>query len=1321
MRHRISALFALLFLAVPTFAAVTGTVMTPDGQPVAGARVSLYAIETAELRRTRYLSANPEAVPLASTQADTKGNFSLPSPKDALVDLRVTAPGYEPWQRRVERDEEAGAIALPRAETKRGTVKANGKPVANATVALNYAGPEYLVKTDAEGRFEAPDPKKARAIVIVHPDYAIVDENAPSFTSGITNLNRTLVPATPINGRVVREDGTTPVAKATIYVDGWPLATSSEDGSFSATRAPAKWTTVIAQSGSLIGKRMQTKEQPLVVKVSRAATISGRVLDSKAKVPIVGAFARVSTRGMRQNESWWGALTDAKGNYTLTVTPGAYNLFVGHPAYDSRGMDISATSGQTTSKEIILTPLSRVRGVVVDDERKPVAVANIAAQDARDDFPMQRAMRETAVSGPDGRFSMRVRSESELKLRATKKGLPSVTSESFKLAAGERKSNVVLTIPSGIAVTGKVTDRDGNPLSGVSVTSQQAATGQRAMMQRVIGMPSSGDEDTVKTASDGTFTLRLTEGNYDFSFRREGFAAKHVRGKSVTVSGPNMVETSLEPSVEVSGRVTRGGAGVEGVTVMSFAEGEPSDTITGPDGSFVLTGLTPGGARIVLRKEDELINENRAITAPARDVVIELPVGTRVSGRVVDKSTRKPLTAFEVGVSISRSGGGMVMMAPPLTRSFTSEDGSFTLENVPLGAVNFIASAAGYSSARLNLNLEEGKPVTNLEVELDTGVKLVGKITGPDGTALSDASVRVAMFAAPGTVVRSGPGRFTTTNSSGEYELDALEPGEETIEISHPKYLTERKSVQLKGREVRLDAQLTSGHRVTGVVVTDSGAPVAEADVEAFPAGGMMKRTKTDAGGRFEMESMSPSRYQFRASKAGYAEGSVKDFDVASGAQVRIVLASGGTLYGVVRGLTEAELAQTMVEVRGSDSMTSAPVDSTGNYKVEGVPAGTVQVRASSTGRGFTGRKSSQLQTVEMTAGSSRQLDIEFRNDTVISGRVRRNGQPMPGAVVNFIPKPGGQQTSATVGADEQGNYTINGLENGEYNVVVSDMQRFTSYSTTYEVRGSATFDIDHTAHSLRGRVVDATSGGPVDAARVQLRGNNPQSASMRFAERVAVTDTNGVFNLDLVAPGSYLLTADKDGFGNQVLDLVVTDRAMENVELRLPRNEGITLNVIDARDHRPLSASVIVFDPQGRLVHEERGFFQPDNKSNIRLPLAAGTYTATIAAMGYGTRTVSLRSPSSQTVPLMVAAKIVVRSKHSERRRARLIDANGMPYPRWSAQLPQIFLNPSPGTTTLESIAGGSYTLQLLGDNDMVLDSKPVVVADGGIVEVEI
>ena len=69
MHRHLCALLALCFAAL-LFAAITGVVMTGDGQPVSGARVLVRAIESTRAMRSRLLSASPEGVPLASAQTD---------------------------------------------------------------------------------------------------------------------------------------------------------------------------------------------------------------------------------------------------------------------------------------------------------------------------------------------------------------------------------------------------------------------------------------------------------------------------------------------------------------------------------------------------------------------------------------------------------------------------------------------------------------------------------------------------------------------------------------------------------------------------------------------------------------------------------------------------------------------------------------------------------------------------------------------------------------------------------------------------------------------------------------------------------------------------------------------------------------------------------------------------------------------------------------------------------------------------------------------------------------------------------------------------
>ena len=1320
--QRLSLALALCLSSFRAFAAISGTVINIDGAPVAGARVSIAAYEAPEARAARLLSASPAVAPIAATETDAKGAFSLESPKQAVVELNVFASGYVPLSRRVERDEDTGAVLLTRGEMRTGTISAGGKPVAHATVAIYYGQYEYLTRTNEQGRYEAPHPTRVRRMVVAHRDHAI-DDRTFGFGAEVTprDLNRTLTAGTKVTGRVVGSDGETGVANAALFVDRWPVATSGEDGSFTIAHMPARWNTLSARKENLAGQRAFSKDATTAIRLAKAATISGRVTAVDGKTPVAGAIVAANI-----GRSGWGdtAQTDAKGAYSLVVAPGNYMLSASHPAYEAGSADVSVAAAQAATRDLSIAQLARVTGVVIDDEKRPVAAARLSPEETTDPrsrmFGRMMRMDETTFSGADGRFSIRVVADRPFQMRASRRGLPAARSESFRLTAGERKTGLVLTIPSGIAVTGRVTDTSGKPLSGVAVRAVESEPRGGGFV-RTVFVGGDRADDAVHTATDGTFALRVKEGMYEFQFAREGLAPKTVAGQNVRADAPpTTIETTMEPSADISGRVIRAGVGIEGVTISAFGPGLDASAVTGTDGSFMLAGLAEGSVRVMLRKEDDFIQETRTFTAPARDVIVELSAGGRVTGRVIDKSSGKPITQFQAGLSTSRSSGSMSFSAPPQLQQFTSDDGSFTLEHVPPGATVLIATAPGYASTRLNVTVEEGKTLSDVELPLDQGVRLTGRVTGPNGSPLADVRVHIAPSPS-GVFSTRGSEASATTDANGEYTLEALLAGEETISFTHAKYAPTSKQVTLKGREAKLDVQLSAGLRITGTVVTEAGAPVADARVDAMSSSGGMESARTNASGSFEIEGLKPGRYRFMAAKSGAGEGRLDDVDVSSGAPVRITIQSGATIYGRVTGLPERDLGSVIVEARAGRSNASASPDSTGSYRIEGAPTGTVQVSAYMMPGAQVGQRRSGAQTIEVEAGGSQNVDIAFRSDVTIRGRVTRNDAPLKNASVNFWPRRGSRaQASASTTTDESGNYSVSGLDEGEYSVDVIDMQRYSPYATTYAVGGSATFDIDFRTGSVRGRIVDASSGEPIANAALQLRPAADSDSSRN--SRNASSDAAGAFVIDAVPAGSYVATASKEGFGIQAVELNVTEAGADGVEVKLSRNEGVTLRVVDGRDRRRVRAAVTVYDMQGRLVYESLRFFPGDDEAaEIKLPLASGTYTAAVNAMGYASRNIRFQSPSVQTVPMTPGGTLLIRSKHSDRRRIRLIDANGIPYQRFGSAPPSRDLLPRPGTTTVLSVAPGGYTLQLLGEDDALLDSKQVSVQEGQSTETEI
>jgi len=300
---------------------------------------------------------------------------------------------------------------------------------------------------------------------------------------------------------------------------------------------------------------------------------------------------------------------------------------------------------------------------------------------------------------------------------------------------------------------------------------------------------------------------------------------------------------------------------------------------------------------------------------------------------------------------------------------------------------------------------------------------------------------------------------------------------------------------------------------------------------------------------------------------------------------------------------------------------------------------------------------------------------------------------------VSFIPKRGGSSGSAGVPTDDRGAYTVTGLGDGEYIVNVMDMQRLNPYTTSYEVHGSGNFDIDIRTAVIHGRVVDSATGEGINDVRVQLRGASQDTPMMMFPQRGAITDANGNFTLDSVSAGRYVASADKDTYGNQQLDLNVTESGASELEFKLSRNDGITLQVVDARDGRAIRGNAYVTDMQGRVVQDESGFSFGGGVSvaDLRLPLGPGSYRATLSAYGYASQTITVTSPGKQKIGLTPGGTLVIRSKESTPRRARLLDASGAVYIR--SRMKEFTIDV--GTNTLQYIAPGSYTLQFLDNTD--------------------
>lgn len=1325
MRARLFFVVLSLF-SLPLFAAITGTVINMDGQPVAGAKVSAFALESLDARRARISSADTTRKPLATTTTDSKGNFSVDAPKSSVVDLRFDAAGFAPQSERAAADDDAGVIQLQPGQMKQGTITAKGKPLAGAHVVVAGEYGEIITTTDETGHYSLPDPARINSrIVVKHPDYAIVNQTIGRLSTTRTDI--ALDPGTSLSGRVVAEDGTTPVANAAVYIDDVPVTKTAEDGTFTIAHLPKKFEQIEVHADTRIASRAFAKElkSPVELKLARGASLSGTVRDAKTQLPLAGAEIRLITPRAITLAGGLTAISDAKGNYSFTgLRGGDFDATSSRPNYAMTTVSVHIAAGQAAQKALYGTPLARISGTVIDEDKRGVAAAHIEPRQANNEPGMMMTrMRimdrnRPTLTAPDGRFLIRIE-EGETQLEATKKGQPSARSNTLKVAAGERRGGVVIALPHGITVSGRVIDNKGNPIAGVAVAASEtrAGGGGRGDVRRMIinNIVRGTDEDVVRTSNDGTFSMRVKEGTYDVGFKASGYAGKTMRAQQVSASSKPL-EVTLEPGVEISGRVTRAGQPVEGVNVIPIGTDSMMPVQTGPDGTFRIGDLSPGEMMVAFSKREEFIQMNRAVTAPATDINVDLPPGGRITGHVVDKSSHQPVKSFEAGISPARNGGGMVMMMAPSMKNFTTDDGSFVLENVPVGAVTLAVSAPGYVQERVpNLTVENGKTIENVEVAMETGVRVTGRVTGPDGAAAGGAMVRIDPMAG-GRMMRGGGMNdpYTVADPNGEYTLENVEPGEKTLVFSRSGMISTSKTVTLSGDHMQVDAQLSSGMRVAGIVVNEGGTPIADAQVRAQSAsdpgfGG--RSARTDASGSFSFEGLAPGHYEFDAGKDGYADAIARDVDITAAGMVRLTLKSGGTIVGHITGLTEAELQNAMVTVSSPNGNASAPVDATGAFRIEGAPLGTVRVNARA-GQMMTSSRTAPPKSVQVEPGSTITVDFDFSNDTKITGRVTRNGEPIAGASVNF----GGAGRGGRTSTDSNGRYEMTGLDDGKYSVTVMDPTRG-PYSTLYTVSGSGTFDIDMRGTVLRGRVIDASTGQPINEATVTIRKKDPSMAGPPVS--VSGTDAGGNFSFDMIPAGTYSASAEKSGYGASTSEVPVSDSGADPIELKLTSSVGITLLVVDARDNRPISAWYHAVSSTGQQ-YDDFIRIMASSTEPVKIPLPAGSFRITVGADNYSQRSFTMNSPGTQTIGLTPGGTIVVSSTNHSGTRGRLLDSTGTGYGRGRGGAPSNFpVELDPLQSTLENIAPGVYTLQLLDDKNNVLKSSQVTVVEGGTVTV--
>ncbi|HWQ55301.1 MAG TPA: carboxypeptidase-like regulatory domain-containing protein [Bryobacteraceae bacterium] len=289
------------------------------------------------------------------------------------------------------------------------------------------------------------------------------------------------------------------------------------------------------------------------------------------------------------------------------------------------------------------------------------------------------------------------------------------------------------------------------------------------------------------------------------------------------------------------------------------------------------------------------------------------------------------------------------------------------------------------------------------------------------------------------------------------------------------------------------------------IVQDDSGAPVASAEVriEKSRAGSVAADAVTDGEGRFSAPGLAAGEYMIAVEKAGFMKTRVAARVGSARAAVTIRLVRLGAITGRVTDQTGQSRrgARVMAMTRTAGGTlravggtgTTASVDSSGRYRLYGLPPGEYAVAVSDRSLGLLIHPSNAQPEFFTVAGGEEHRGVDFsvmrRALFSISGKVEL---PAPGAVFSvalaLADQPGAAIGVTPTSAD--GSFRIEGVPQGSYYLFASG-----------PVMGRAAKGAMLGSEPMFGRMRLDVSGDHVTGITLAV-GNSPRGTVQLRAER---------------------------------------------------------------------------------------------------------------------------------------------------------------------------------------------------------------------------
>ncbi|MBN1441659.1 MAG: carboxypeptidase regulatory-like domain-containing protein [Planctomycetes bacterium] len=535
--------------------------------------------------------------------------------------VRVKAPGYARDRRKPQISSGRRAredFELKRTATVEGRVLlSDGSPLADCRVEVRQtdAGSQRVVghaTSDEEGNYLVTDVEPGTEMRVRIRRKAFLDSFSESFSAepgerirvndlvlqlgGEVQGTVTDMEGRPISGCMVtarRPQNTdiSPGDDPTVQTDasGVYLIRGLEAGSIHLLFKATGYVDHVLEGIQVIeGQRNYKAENN--VKLDQAGIIEGRIV-SRDGSPVTGAEVLVQdfADGLRQHRT----ISDPAGRFRIGTIESkeTVNMEVRHDEY--REIAVEGVKVGTRDLHVILDPLGRLRGSVVDSDGNPVMSFTVHPQLQEGASPTNRPRPKT-FNTTDGRFDYGGLADAAYDVHVRSPQYSAASVKGIRVEAGDVVDLGRIVLELGGIIEGRVVEKStGRAIAGASVRIVQG-------INMFADRASADAKPLQMTREDGSFRFTgLKDGSLTVEVKHADYMPETLSSVNTQIAETcRGIVVELGVGGEIYGAVTdETGAAQKGMTVYLMNRGGErfNRTATADDrGAFVFRGVPPG-------------------------------------------------------------------------------------------------------------------------------------------------------------------------------------------------------------------------------------------------------------------------------------------------------------------------------------------------------------------------------------------------------------------------------------------------------------------------------------------------------------------------------------------------------------------------------------------------------------------------------------------------------------------------------------------------------------------------------------------------------